>query len=74
MQSPGAAVCSEGAGPPSSTGDALERPAEPLLAASMRIIRTALEVSTALRMALSMLGLYPPATSVPRPTCVTPGI
>jgi len=31
-------------------------------------MRSALEVTTALRSALSMEGLYPPATSVPSPT------
>ena len=39
------------------------------LAASMCSMRAALDAMTALRMALSMLGLYPPATSVPSPTC-----
>lgn len=32
-------------------------------------MRTTLDVMTALRIALSMLGEYPPATSDPRPTC-----
>ena len=61
---------------PSSAGDMpTEGAAEGLLhaacrlAASMCSMRTALDAMTALRMALSMLGLYPPATSVPSPTC-----
>ena len=53
----------------SPAADVSELLMDALLAASMCIMRTALEVMTALRMALSMLGLYPPATSVPKPTC-----